>query len=150
MDCGECTLCCKLLEIKAMDSPKGEWCRGCVPGGGCKIYPTRPEGCREYSCSWRLTPGASPNLRPDRIKAIFEPINEHIMLCTHDPSSEIKPATKKQIEAFIEEGNSVVIAYLNGSRPEIALAEGHTADQVWVEALKRYGEYLNGAAELHN
>jgi hypothetical protein len=62
----------------------------------------------------------------------------------------MKTATKKQIGAFVKTGNSVVIAYLNGSKPEIVLAKGHTKDQVWTEALTKYGEYMNGTAKLHN
>jgi len=30
-----------------------DWCKHAAPGcGGCKIYSSRPEVCREFSCEW--------------------------------------------------------------------------------------------------
>jgi hypothetical protein len=35
--------------------PNHEWCSHAKPGcGGCGIYRTRPESCREFHCQWLL------------------------------------------------------------------------------------------------
>jgi len=75
--CGSCSLCCKLLPIAKSDvfdfeKAAGEWCSHCAPGlGGCTIYDTRPQGCRNYKCEW-LKGNLPEALKPDTINAIFE------------------------------------------------------------------------------
>lgn len=50
--CGECSLCCKILGIAALDKPGGKWCSHCRPGRGCTIYEERPEECHTFRCLW--------------------------------------------------------------------------------------------------
>ncbi len=51
--CGSCSLCCKLLEIPALEKLDYDWCKHCKPGcGGCTIYDERPDACRTFSCLW--------------------------------------------------------------------------------------------------
>lgn len=55
--CGDCALCCKLIEIAGdgIDSGPGEWCRYARPGhaeGGCSIWAERPGQCRAFTCAW--------------------------------------------------------------------------------------------------
>ncbi len=51
--CGDCSLCCKLLEIPALDKTDNDWCKHCKPGkGGCTIYDSRPDVCRTFRCLW--------------------------------------------------------------------------------------------------
>jgi uncharacterized protein len=55
--CGDCSLCCKLLEIDAAvapevgDKPAGVLCRHCT-SPGCKIYERRPKLCADFRCQW--------------------------------------------------------------------------------------------------
>jgi hypothetical protein len=56
--CGDCSLCCKLLEISAERAPEvakpaGQWCKNCVQPG-CSIYDRRPALCRDFKCMWLL------------------------------------------------------------------------------------------------
>lgn len=51
-ECGECSLCCKLPSIQALQKPVGEWCRHFKKGVGCGIYSERPECCRVFRCLW--------------------------------------------------------------------------------------------------
>ncbi len=37
MECGECNICCKLLETHDMPSKRGEWCEYCNPNEGRSI-----------------------------------------------------------------------------------------------------------------
>jgi hypothetical protein len=52
--CGNCSLCCKLLQIaEPLHKPAGRWCSHCRPGrGGCSIYDDRPAVCRAFRCGW--------------------------------------------------------------------------------------------------
>lgn len=71
--CGDCSLCCKVLEIAELDKPAGPWCAHCrePEPGGCGIYMTRPEICRSYVCLWKSDRGMSPRLRPDRVGTVL-------------------------------------------------------------------------------
>ena len=69
--CGHCTLCCKLLEIKQVASPRGEWCRHCDVGVGCRVYAERPSECREFNCGYLLWSGAGEHWYPARSKMII-------------------------------------------------------------------------------
>jgi hypothetical protein len=50
--CGECNLCCKLMRVDEVETPRGRWCKHAKPGHGCGIYADRPTPCREYECLW--------------------------------------------------------------------------------------------------
>lgn len=51
--CGNCSLCCKLPMIEALNKPADTWCFNCSPGfKGCTIYDNRPEVCAQFQCEW--------------------------------------------------------------------------------------------------
>ena len=50
--CGDCNLCCKLMRVDEVETPRGRWCKYAKPGKGCGIYENRPTACREYECLW--------------------------------------------------------------------------------------------------
>lgn len=51
-ECGDCTLCCKLLGVYELKKPHREYCSHCEINQGCKIYETRPQECIDYRCAW--------------------------------------------------------------------------------------------------
>lgn len=53
-NCGQCTLCCKLVAVNTLKEPKprGIWCPHGKPGAGCAIYKKRPKECAEFWCLW--------------------------------------------------------------------------------------------------
>lgn len=69
--CGECSVCCKVLEITQFDKKAGLWCEHCGSAGGCGIYATRPDICRDYECLWKGDRGLSARLRPDRVGVVL-------------------------------------------------------------------------------
>ena len=142
MECGDCTLCCKLLHIYQTDSPIGEWCKHCDPKKGCMIHLGKPEECSTYECAWLKMDIVNPELRPDRSKVIWDAVNDHIMFGVHDPQSKMKRIVVNQIQEFVKNGSSVVIHVL-GSKPQIAVAKGHTHEGVWKETFEKFKEYLN-------
>lgn len=79
-ECGECTVCCKVLLIDEPDLQKlpGVLCSNCKAGAGCQIYDTRPASCRGFYCGWRLMPDLGDELRPDRSGIIIRLMRQHI------------------------------------------------------------------------
>lgn len=68
--CGSCTVCCRVLEIKALDKPAGILC-GHNTGSACGIYDERPEACARWHCLWRKIGALPDELRPDRSGVVF-------------------------------------------------------------------------------
>ena len=68
--CGSCTVCCRVLEIKALEKPAGILCRHNT-GSSCGIYPERPEACARWHCLWRKIGALPEDLRPDRAGVVF-------------------------------------------------------------------------------
>ena len=62
--CGQCTACCTVMRIDALDKPRDEACRHLV-ARGCGIYETRPADCRAWHCAWQKGELPAP-MRPDR------------------------------------------------------------------------------------
>ena len=62
--CDGCTLCCKVMEVKAIAKPGGKWCPHCKTGAGCGIYETRPLACATYVCGYLTLPELGPEWKP--------------------------------------------------------------------------------------
>ena len=83
--CGTCTLCCKILSITELAKPKGQWCRHCDIGRGCRIYDQRPPSCRTFICGYLGWPVAGDHWFPARCKMVI--IGEESRLIVRvDPS----------------------------------------------------------------
>ena len=64
--CGDCGLCCNLMEVCALAKPRRQWCGHFRRGVGCGIYADRPVDCRVFECAFLTTEGLSDDWRPDR------------------------------------------------------------------------------------
>ncbi len=110
--CGECSFCCKVLEITELAKPAGAWCAHCRKSGGCGVYATRPNVCRDYECLWKSDRGLSSRLRPDRVGAILmeDPdTDEYRAVC--DPAKPLAwrtPLVFKHLVAMAKSGRIVV------------------------------------------
>ena len=69
--CGPCYFCCKVLEIEEFKKTAGKLCEHCVGSGGCGVYDTRPQVCRDYHCDWKEDRGLSSQMRPDKVGALL-------------------------------------------------------------------------------
>jgi hypothetical protein len=69
--CGECTACCKTHGVREISKERGAWCPHCEIGKGCRLYEERPQGCREFRCTW-LNGLGGPDYRPDKINIVSE------------------------------------------------------------------------------
>jgi hypothetical protein len=80
-ECGDCTLCCKVMAIEELAKPAGAWCRDCKPGRGCLIYADRPPECRSFSCLW---------LVDDRLDQHWKPSKSKLVLTTSEDGIEVR------------------------------------------------------------
>lgn len=84
--CGPCSLCCKLVPVKELNKPAGQWCTYRAATGGCKVHATRPASCFDYQCGWSLRAELDDRWRPDNAKFVLSvPEGQLIVLC--DPGS---------------------------------------------------------------
>jgi hypothetical protein len=149
MECGECNLCCKLLDVNWMNSPTGEWCEHATPGKGCSIHDTKDDKCREFECSYYQMENVSTNLRPDKCHVIFEKIADDMFLGTKDHHYATKKDFVGQIKSFLKQGYSIVIQ--NGrDKPAIFPKEGKQARNVYFEFKKLAEAKQNDNTILHN
>ena len=79
--CGDCTLCCKVMAIEELEKPASSWCLHCKPGRGCLIYPNRPPECQNFKCLWLVNDQLSQQWKPNKSK---------LVLTTSDDGIEIR------------------------------------------------------------
>ena len=61
-------------------------CPNCVIGKGCKVYPDRPESCRDFMCGWLMAPYMGEELKPERCHVVFSmPYDDHTIVANCDP-----------------------------------------------------------------
>lgn len=69
--CGDCTLCCKVMAIEQLDKPANVWCPHCNPKRGCAIYANRPDECRSFRCLWLANDRLGYSWNPARAKFVL-------------------------------------------------------------------------------
>lgn len=72
-ECGECTLCCKLLGVDELRKPVNKWCPHCDVGKGCLIYEDRPQSCRDFMCLWKFKKSLPVWMFPAHSKCVLYP-----------------------------------------------------------------------------
>ncbi len=70
-ECGDCTLCCKIMTIETLAKPAGTWCPECKPGRGCQRYENRPAECRSFNCLWLIDQRFGPHWKPNKSKLVL-------------------------------------------------------------------------------
>src|SRR6185437_14624626 len=76
-ECGECTMCCKLMGIASIDKPAGQWCPHCKPERGCAIYANRPGECRNFVCGWLRGSQLDERWKPSVCKFVLADDEDH-------------------------------------------------------------------------
>jgi hypothetical protein len=66
---------------------KNAWvdCPNCAIGKGCKIYPDRPQPCREFMCGWLMAPYMGEELKPERCHVVFFQPDADTIVANCDP-----------------------------------------------------------------
>ena len=70
--CGDCSLCCKVLGIPELDKAKDHWCPNFTAGTGCRIYADRPPSCHDFVCRWLADPTMGPEWKPSVCKMVLD------------------------------------------------------------------------------
>ena len=70
--CGECSLCCKVMGIPELGKPKDTPCVHIIPGKGCDIYGERPPSCRAFACHWILDRAVGDTWKPSNCHMVVE------------------------------------------------------------------------------
>jgi hypothetical protein len=113
--CGSCTLCCRVLEIQALNKPAGVLCRHNT-GTGCGIYTQRPETCARWHCLWRRINALPDTLRPDRSGVMYSLDSRSptadapdaaciVGRAVHDDRDFDRPETVEAFAMFVREGS---------------------------------------------
>jgi hypothetical protein len=69
--CGDCTLCCKVMQIAALGKAAGAWCGHCRIGAGCKIHAAKPGECGDFFCGYLQDPRLGEEWRPSKSKIVL-------------------------------------------------------------------------------
>jgi len=68
--CGECTACCTVYPVAALNKPPGVTCQH-VCETGCGIWGSHPQECKTFECLWRSNHLGTDEDRPDKSGVIF-------------------------------------------------------------------------------
>ena len=98
--CGDCSLCCKLLAIPELDKPKDEWCPNFAAGIGCRIYADRPPSCRDFRCRWLVDPTMGPEWKPSVCKMVLDA--KPRLLVVHADPAVTKPWRAEPYSAVLK------------------------------------------------
>lgn len=86
-ECGECSMCCKLMEITELSKPAGTWCSHVAKRRGCTIYEARPPSCAAFECGYLFWPVPGEHWRPSKCKMVIV-IEDDSRIAVHvDPST---------------------------------------------------------------
>jgi len=77
--CGECTLCCKLIPVPELSKLAGVRCQH-QSRKGCAIYPRRPLSCAMWSCRWLLGDDTADQSRPDRSRCVIDMMPDFVTI----------------------------------------------------------------------
>lgn len=85
--CGDCTLCCKLLPVPPLGKGAGERCKH-QRHTGCQVYHKRgmPPECAIWNCRW-LVNDAGETSRPDRSHIVIDVMPDFVT-ATNDETGE--------------------------------------------------------------
>jgi hypothetical protein len=84
--CGDCSLCCKVLRIAELNKPKDVWCPNFSRGCGCSIYADRPPSCHDFSCLWLTDAAMGPEWKPSVCKMVLDSKSNALVVHV-DPSA---------------------------------------------------------------
>ena len=127
--CGDCTLCCKVYPVPAVNKPRDKWCQHCKPGQGCGIWQERPQFCRDFHCLWVKDERLEPQWKPSNCKFVMTWVSETQLNITCDPGAPMAhrkepffTSLKDSAKRFAREGKAILI--FTGSQKFALLPDG--------------------------
>tara|TARA_R110000772_G_scaffold20466_2_gene56803 strand:+ start:93657 stop:94112 length:456 start_codon:yes stop_codon:yes gene_type:complete len=145
-ECGECTLCCKLLDIPWMESLPNTYCSKCEINKGCTIFKSVPKKCSDYNCEYLKSETMGDELKPNVCNVIFEEIAKTIHLALVDPdyiNAWKEEPVMNHISKLNDNGISVIVSSYSNEPKIIFPTKGRTHEEVMSEVMDIYNkEYL--------
>jgi hypothetical protein len=88
--CGSCTLCCRLLPVRALAKPANQRC-GHQFSGGCKVYHRIgfPRECAIWSCRWLVDSETQGLGRPDRTGYVIDLTPDLVRVTNADDTHDV-------------------------------------------------------------
>lgn len=86
--CGDCQACCKQLPVVELEKKANCRCEHQKHGAGCKVYTTRPQSCRLWSCAWLIDDDEMYLSRPDHCGFIVDIMPDFITTRPKDGNGE--------------------------------------------------------------
>jgi hypothetical protein len=86
--CGDCAMCCLLLEVPAAHTSADVWCRHVIKSKGCAIYQDRPDACRAFRCLWLDTDALGDEWKPNRAKFLLRTEGTRLCIDMHPDHPE--------------------------------------------------------------
>jgi hypothetical protein len=79
-ECGECTLCCKLLPVRELDKKANTRCQYQKVHKGCTVHNTnvQPLSCKLWNCRWLVNDDTADLSRPDRSHYVIDIVPDFI------------------------------------------------------------------------
>jgi hypothetical protein len=73
-ECGDCTICCKLVPVKEIEKPANTKCQYQRQIKGCLVYHDHrmPLSCRVWNCRWLVNNDTNDLARPDRSHYVID------------------------------------------------------------------------------
>lgn len=130
--CGECTVCCTLSVVKELNKKPWETCKHCISNVGCGIYGEHPGECKDFECAYLESGTNNISLRPDNCNVMFFKKSDRIFVGAVVPNKPITDIARGQVEAFKNQGVSVVMLK-QFQKPHIEAAHGHRKEEIWKE-----------------
>jgi hypothetical protein len=123
--CGDCSLCCKVMAVPELNKPKDTWCEKCTKTKGCSTYETRPQICRDFACMWLQEEWIPEALKPNRCHVVFSGARDGKGIVAHVdklyPDAYKSPAVSMFIKQLAKQ-TAVYVAHGYKLIPEGALA----------------------------
>jgi hypothetical protein len=132
--CGECTACCTVSAVKALDKKVWETCTHCS-NNSCSIYGDHPDQCKEFKCAYLQSKTDNILLRPDKCGIMFVKKNDRIFTGMIVPNTPMTDTAKKQVVSFYRQGYSVVLL-TKDEEPVLMTAPGHNGNEIREEYIK--------------
>jgi len=99
--CGDCTLCCKLLPVRELQKLSNTRCQYQRYGKGCTVYNTRkmPGSCKLWNCRWIINDDTEELSRPDRVGYVIDIMPEYVVTIDNPGDA---PRKKGVIQVWVD------------------------------------------------
>jgi hypothetical protein len=166
-ECGDCTLCCKLLPVNELDKPANTKCIHQRQFRGCLVYHTTkmPFSCSLWNCRWLVNDDTGNMARPDRAHYVIDILPDSIIAMDGDriihiptvqiwvdpkfPDAHKDPRLRAYLLRRGEEGIVGQIRF-NSYDAMILIPPNMNKEKIWVERSANMSQPEGGVERIAN